>query len=87
MVEYTNQERAVCSGMGVGAPIAWFCAWLYSRPDFSHLLTTPLGRLTMMELLKPVLWFLLLLSCAYFAISLLYQAITARDSVWLWHPG
>jgi hypothetical protein len=59
--------------------------WWYFSPNYSELLSTPLGKLTLGE----ILWhagLLCLVPLVRATVSWLYEAWTGRDSVWFWHP-
>jgi hypothetical protein len=82
MAEFTWKDRLVKAATGP----ALFGVWWYFAPDYSSFFSTPLGQLTLANIVWHVVWLLLLVPCAFGSISLLYEAVTGRDSVWLWHP-
>ncbi|WP_426418483.1 hypothetical protein [Bradyrhizobium genosp. A] len=82
MSQYSPGERTMKAVFGLAILIGWFAF----VPDDSALFHTPLGQLSLAELLPPLLWLVALVPCTYAAISSLYEAIAGRDRVWLWHP-
>lgn len=82
MAEFSVGGRIVSAALAVAAPVAWYVL----APDFDPLVKTPIGSLTVPELISPIVWLLLLIPCGYWTISFLYEAIAGRDHVWFWHP-
>lgn len=60
--------------------------WYFLAPDFANIMRTPLGKLTVGEIVYAVSWGLSLIGIGRAVISFVYQAVTGRDSVWFWHP-
>jgi hypothetical protein len=83
MAEFSMSDRLIKAAL---APV-WLGGWCYFVPDYSTLGSTPLGQLTISEIIECVLWLALGVFCVRAAVSLLYEAYTGRDSVWLWHPN
>jgi len=81
MAEFSWTERLLKTAT---APVV-LGAWWFFAPDFS-VFSTPLGQLSLAELAWPIGYLIGLLPLLYLTISWLYEAITGRDSVWLWHP-
>ena len=75
MAEFSVGGRIVSAALAIAAPVAWYVL----APDFDPLVKTPIGSLTVPELISPIVWLLLLIPC-------LYEAIAGRDHVWFWHP-
>jgi hypothetical protein len=80
--EFSWTDRLVKAALGP----ALFCGWWYFAPDYSRFFSTPLGQLTIGDIAWLVGWLILLVPWLYATISWLYEALTGRDSVWLWHP-
>jgi hypothetical protein len=82
MAEFSPTERIVKAALGP----ALFCVWWYFAPEYSGFFSTPLGQLTLDDIASHIGWLLLLVPLLYATVSWSYEALTGRDSVWLWHP-
>jgi hypothetical protein len=78
MAEFSLGERVFKAVLGP----ACLCGWWYLGSDYSRVLSTPLGKLTLPEIFWPLCWVLLLLPVLYGTISWFYEALTGRDAVW-----
>jgi hypothetical protein len=58
---------------------ALLCGWWLFAPDYSRLLSIPLGRLTLADISSGVGWALLLVCLFCATIFWLHQAWTGRD--------
>jgi len=83
MAEFSWTDRLI----KIAAVAVLLVGWWYLAPDYSALLSTSITQLTIGEILWGVGWLLLILPLLYGAISLLYEAWTGRDSIWLWDPN
>lgn len=82
MAEFVWTERLTKIAIGP----ALLCGWWYFAPDYSTFSSTPLGKLTIGEIVWHIYYLLLLVPWLYGTICWTYEAWTGRDSVWLWHP-
>lgn len=83
MPEFSASERVRFVAFAAAPPVAWY---IYA-PDYSKLLNTPIGGLTVSEMIVPIAWLIGVIPIGYWTISMLYQAVTGRDHVRLWHRG
>ena len=81
VAELSLGERVMKAALGP----ALLCGWWYFAPDYSRFLSTPLGQLTIGDILGHVAYLFLLAPALYAAINWFYEAWTGRNSVWLWY--
>lgn len=79
MSDFSIFGRILRLALGIAAPVGW----LYFAP-FHKLFAAPFGLATLGYAVWTVVWLLLIFPCGTITISLLYTALTGRDSVWFW---
>jgi hypothetical protein len=79
MSDFSIFGRILRLALSIAAPVGW----LYFAP-FHKLFATPFGLATLGYAIWTVVWLILIIPCGTVSISLLYMAITGRDSVRLW---
>jgi hypothetical protein len=80
MAEFSPGQRVLKAVLG----LAVLCGWWYFAPDYSQLLSTPLGELSLGEIWPALGWMLILGLLIYGAVSWLYEALTGHRA-WFWH--
>lgn len=78
-VGFFDHRTHFAAGLGIAAPVGW----LYFAP-FCKLFAAPFGLATLGYAAWSVVWLILIIPCGTVTISLLYMAVTGRDSVRLW---